>query len=411
VSTATTPYTLGLLWLATAVLFGIRRPAAAAYAGIASAITPVIIGSGFHWWSWVPSWLSWNGTKDPEIPLILFGTGAILLARSPDGWIAQGARQRWERARRRAARQAARLAAQPELALAGIPGTGVETNGLISDPSTELSTLALSQQVALADEAEALATVHRREGDLVASGAVHARSDTGPEEPGFLDLRDLRVGYGDVEVLHGINLAIPAGKITALFGANGGGKSTLCNTVAGLITPTSGTMTLDGREISHVPAHRRVGMGMLVAPESRGIFPGLTVQENLELRLNSDERNAAYERFPRLGERHNQTAGSLSGGEQQMLALAPLLVRPPRLVVADEPTLGLAPLIIAQLMELFTELREAGTAILVVEEKVRDVLPVADRVAFIELGHIVWSGERSELDDEQLTNIYLGSAL
>jgi ABC-type branched-subunit amino acid transport system ATPase component len=170
-------------------------------------------------------------------------------------------------------------------------------------------------------------------------------------------------------------------------------------------------VTLGGEDITAVPAHRRVGLGMLVAPESRGIFPGLSVSENLELRLSAEDRQAAYERFPRLGERRNQTAGSLSGGEQQMLALSPLLVRPPRLVVADEPTLGLAPLIIAQLMELFTELREAGTAILLVEEKVRDVLSVADRVAFIELGHIVWSGDRSDLDDDQLTNIYLGAAL
>jgi ABC-type branched-subunit amino acid transport system ATPase component len=150
---------------------------------------------------------------------------------------------------------------------------------------------------------------------------------------------------------------------------------------------------------------------MLVAPESRGIFPGLSVEENLSLVLTSaDERQKVYDRFPVLRERRKLSAGSLSGGEQQMLTLAPVLVNPPRVVVADEPTLGLAPLIVQQVMRVFEELRDRGTAILLVEEKARNVLPIAAHVAFLELGHVVWSGPRDDIDDERLVGAYFGTA-
>ncbi len=212
-------------------------------------------------------------------------------------------------------------------------------------------------------------------------------------------------------MLHGINLTLATGQITGLFGVNGSGKSTLCSTVAGLVRATEGSITLDGVDVTRMHAYRRVGQGVLVAPESRGVFPGLTVEENLQLRLDAGHRSEVYERFPQLNERRRLHAGSLSGGEQQMLALAPVLVRPPKVVIADEPTLGLAPMVIAQVLDVFRELRELGTTILLVEEKIRDVLQVADRVAFIELGRIVWSGERGSLDDEQLVGAYLGAKL
>jgi len=397
-SSSTAPYVDGLLWLATVVLFGIRRPAAAAYAGIASVMTPVIINSGFHWWSWVPSWLSWNGTQVPEIPLILFGLGAVTLARNPDGFLAQGARQRYEMRRRKEARRALQLATGPALAMSA---TAVDGNGAGAGAPI------LAEQAAASELAAAALEVERHEAALVAGGTVHAPSH--PVPSGLLTVRDLVVGYGDVEVLHGIDLSVPAGQVTALFGANGGGKSTLCSTLAGLVVPRSGTVTLDGEDVTMLAAHRRVAQGLMVAPESRGIFPGLSVEENLQLRLSAEHREAAYGRFPRLGERRRQSAGSLSGGEQQMLALAPVLVDPPRVVVADEPTLGLAPLVIGELLELFSELRALGTAILVVEEKVRDVLTIADQVAFIELGHIVWSGARGDIDDRRLVGAYFGS--
>ena len=158
-------------------------------------------------------------------------------------------------------------------------------------------------------------------------------------------------------------------------------------------------------------AFQRVDRGILVAPETRGIFPGLSVEENLTLRLSGEQCEEVFLRFPILMERRRQSAGNLSGGEQQMLALAPLLLRPPKALIVDEPTLGLAPLVIAEILDVFRQLRESGTAILLVEEKARDVLAVADQVAFIELGNIVWSGPREDLDDEQLVGAYLGARL
>jgi len=405
ISNSTTPAVTGLLWLATVVLFGIRRPAAAAWAGIGSAMTPVIISSGFHWWSWVPTWLSWKGTNSPEIPAILFGLGAVTLARQPDGFLAANAAQRYAK---RAAKRAAAGRAQPaDLALAGAvvpPGPPVDAGA--TAPSLAPGAAA-SEDGAIADE------VARHAQDLISTGALHASHDGAAPaaEDALLLFRTVHAGYGDVEVLHGIDFAVQRGSITALFGANGSGKSTLCGTISGLVPVTSGSIILGGDELGQLPAHRRVGRGVLVAPESRGIFPGLTVEENLMLRLDTTHREEVYQRFPVLRERRRLPAGNLSGGEQQMLTLAPVLARPPRLVVADEPTLGLAPLVIAQLLDVFRELRDRGTTILLVEEKVRDVLGVADYAAFIELGHIVWTGARSDIDDERLVQAYLGAQL
>jgi ABC-type branched-subunit amino acid transport system ATPase component/branched-subunit amino acid ABC-type transport system permease component len=367
-SNTATPAIDSLLWLATVVLFGIRRPAAAVLAGIVSASAPVIIGSGFHWWSWVPSWLSWNGTQSTEIPLILFGLGAVGLARDPDGFLSHTSGQNHARRMRRAARRAA-------------------------------------------EDAAITAEVERHGSELISAGAVRVSSAPRDEVAGMLSIKGLRVSYGDVEVLHGIDLSVATGKITGLFGVNGSGKSTLCSAISGLVPASSGSITLDGTDITSMAAYRRVGQGVIVAPESRGVFPGLTVEENLTLRLDAERRADAYDRFPVLKERHRLPAGSLSGGEQQMLALAPVLVQPPKVVIADEPTLGLAPLVVAQVLDVFRELRDLGTTILLVEEKVRDVLTVADRAAFIELGHIVWSGEREDLNDEELVGAYFGAKL
>ena len=171
----------------------------------------------------------------------------------------------------------------------------------------------------------------------------------------------------------------------------------------------SGSIELRGVDVSNMPAYRRARNGVLVAPESRGIFPGLSVEENLMLRLpKAEDRNEVYDRFPVLAERRRLPSGSLSGGEQQMLTLSPVLVNPPELLVADEPTLGLAPLIVTELMGVFQELRDRNVAILLVEEKARDVLQIAERVAFLELGHLVWVGPRADIDDERLVATYLG---
>jgi ABC-type branched-subunit amino acid transport system ATPase component/branched-subunit amino acid ABC-type transport system permease component len=411
VSNSTTPYIEGLLWLSTAVLFGIRRPAAAAFGGIVSAATTVIVSSGFHWWPWVPSWLSWNGTQAPEIPLILFGLGAVTLARHPDGFMAQMAEQRYKlalywRARREPSVAAGQHIGGPSLVLAGVSAS-VASQQLLSGGNGAGHSGAAARTELTAISAE----VARHEKALIESGAVRAAGDEVAEGAALLSIRSLHVAYGDVEVLHGIDLAIERGKISALLGANGGGKSTLSKTIAGLIQPTMGSLVFDGLDITAMPAHVRVTQGILVAPESRGIFPGLTVEENLMLRLDLAGREAVYERFSRLGERRTQVAGSLSGGEQQMLALSSLLVAPPILVIADEPTLGLAPLIVGQLLEFFEELRDAGTTVLLIEEKVRDILTIADHVSFLDLGHISWSGPRDMLDDDQLVGAYLGAEL
>ncbi len=155
--------------------------------------------------------------------------------------------------------------------------------------------------------------------------------------------------------------------------------------------------------------HERARSGVLLIPEARGIFPGLTVEENLAVLLaSSEDRDKAYERFPILGERRKQAAGLLSGGEQQMLSLAPALARPPKVFVADEPTLGLAPLAAEEVIDAIRELRDMGSAVLLVEEKAREVMELADTVAFMELGKIVWVGPRSEADADRLTAAYLG---
>jgi ABC-type branched-subunit amino acid transport system ATPase component len=217
-------------------------------------------------------------------------------------------------------------------------------------------------------------------------------------------------GYDGVEVLHGVSIGLSSGQVVALLGANGAGKSTLCSVAAGLLAPTQGTVTLRGRDLTAVPSYRRARSGLLLVPESRGVFPGLTVAENLALHLRTPQLcDRAYARFPVLAERRNQTAGLLSGGEQQMLSLAPALADPPAVLIADEPTLGLAPLAAAEVMRAILELRDLGTAVLLVEENAQNALQVADILAFMMLGAITWVGPRQQTDVEQLSAAYLGS--
>jgi ABC-type branched-subunit amino acid transport system ATPase component/branched-subunit amino acid ABC-type transport system permease component len=376
--------TTGLLWLATVVLFGIRRTVTAVLAGLVAAISPVIFSSGIHFPDPL-TFLNWNGTRSAEIPAILFGLGAVQLARYPDGVISVTAMQNYTRRMKRRAKRAAAL---------GVPATAVEAAAQQEEALIEVETARLREE-------------------LIAEGAVHVDGHE-PEAPGgevVLEVQGLHAGYEEIEVLHGVDLVVRAGEITALLGANGSGKTTLCSTISGLVPVRSGSLTLHGTDVSGHEAYRRARNGVIVTPESRGIFPGLSVEENLMLRLpDAADRNRVYERFPILGERRRLLSGSLSGGEQQMLALGPVLVKPPQVLVADEPTLGLAPLIVTELMTVFEELRAQNVAILLVEEKARDVLRIADRVAFLDLGHLVWSGPRAEIDDERLVATYLGGA-
>jgi len=227
--------------------------------------------------------------------------------------------------------------------------------------------------------------------------------------PTPLVIEGVAAGYGGAEVLHGVDVSVPEHHVIALLGANGAGKSTLCSVASGLITPTAGRVLIAGEDVTAVAPHERARRGLLVVPEARGVFPDLTVEENLRLLLRtSAQRQQAYDRFPILGERRRQPAGLLSGGEQQMLSLAPALAQPPRVFIADEPTLGLAPLAAQEVIGALGELRELGSAIMLVEEKAHEVMAFADTVAFMALGRIVWIGSREEADEERLASAYLG---
>ena len=223
-----------------------------------------------------------------------------------------------------------------------------------------------------------------------------------------LALEGVWAGYGESTVLKDITLSL-AGRVTALVGANGAGKSTLASVVSGMVAIQRGTIHYEQRDITEEPAYRRARSGILVAPEARGIFPGLSVEENLAIRLpRAEDRDQVYEEFRVLRERRKVLAGTLSGGEQQMLTLGAILVNPPTLLVADEPTLGLAPRIVEQVFDIIRLLRDRGVSVLLIEEKARIVMDIADDAAFLELGRLVWFGPCDRVDDEQLAAAFLG---
>ena len=237
------------------------------------------------------------------------------------------------------------------------------------------------------------------------ASATAARSTAGDAA---LALVGIRAGFGDVEVVHGVDLVVPDGAAVALLGANGAGKSTLALVAAGAIRPTGGAVFLGGDDVTALAPYARARRGLLVAPEARGVFPGLTVTENLAVLLDRAEREAAFERLPVLAGLRDRTAGLLSGGEQQLLALAPALVRPPRVLIADEPTLGLAPIAAGDIYAALAELRAAGTTLLLIEERADHALALADVVAFMDLGRVTWCGPRADVDAAALSAAYLG---
>jgi ABC-type branched-subunit amino acid transport system ATPase component len=232
-----------------------------------------------------------------------------------------------------------------------------------------------------------------------------------PSPDAALQLLGVCAGYDGAPVLHGVDLTVRPGEILALLGPNGAGKSTTCRVASGLLRPLDGRVYVAGRDATRERAVGRSRGGVVLAPEGRGIFPALTIDENLALYLRERaSHEAVYERFPGLAARRTVPAGSLSGGEQQMLALAPLLQRPPRVLVVDEPSLGLAPRVVDEVFRLLVELKEAGTALLLVEEKATEVLGVADTVAYLAQGRVTWCGPRAEVDADRLTEAYLGIA-
>jgi branched-chain amino acid transport system ATP-binding protein len=229
-----------------------------------------------------------------------------------------------------------------------------------------------------------------------------------------LDVSSLRSGYGRTEVLHGIDLRVPAGRAVVLLGANGAGKSTLLRTIAGLVPARCGTIALQGEAVEHLPAHRRAQRGICLIPEGRGIFRRLTVKENLVMhggRRNLGEViDRAVARFPKLGQRLAQQAGTLSGGEQQMLALARALVTEPVVVLADELSVGLAPVVVDEILEAIAVLEAEGRSMLLVEQYVERAVELADYVYIMNKGKVVFVGEPAQCASGAVFERYLGGA-
>jgi branched-chain amino acid transport system ATP-binding protein len=231
----------------------------------------------------------------------------------------------------------------------------------------------------------------------------------------LLDVRDLRTAYGAIEALHGISFHVDEGEIVALLGANGAGKTTTLRTICGLVVPRGGTVTFAGRRIDGRRAHLIVRLGLTMVPEGRWIFGVMTVDENLRLgayvepEVPADALDRVFDLFPRLRERRRQLAGTLSGGEQQMLAIARALMTKPRLLLLDEPSMGLAPVIVRTMLHTIREINQEGTTVLLVEQNANAALRLAHRGYVLENGHIVLEGTGAELArHEGVRRSYLG---
>ena len=236
------------------------------------------------------------------------------------------------------------------------------------------------------------------------------------EEKCLLQVENLNVYYGSIHAIKGISFHVNEGEIVTLIGANGAGKSTTLNTIAGLLKPKSGTVTFDGKMISGFPANRIVPLGMALCPEGRRIFQQMTVRENLEMGAYSrprgeieDSIEEMFQRFPRLKERRRQIAGTLSGGEQQMLAMSRALMSKPKVLMLDEPSMGLAPILVDQIFQIIQELHASGTTIVLVEQNARKALQIANRAYVLETGAITLSGTGAELaNSPDVKKAYLG---
>jgi branched-chain amino acid transport system ATP-binding protein len=228
-----------------------------------------------------------------------------------------------------------------------------------------------------------------------------------------LELQDIVGGYGDTPVLRGVSISVPDSSVVALLGPNGAGKTTTLRMAAGLLRPKTGAVLFDGLDITRLSSHRRARRGLCLIPEGRGIFPSLSVRDNLVMYVPKSRQHDAFDRavdtFPMLGVRRRQIAGTLSGGEQQMLALVRAYVASPSLVLVDEASLGLAPLIVDAIFEFIEKVAREGAALLIVEQYVSRALALASTVYLLNQGAIVHSGLASELDEEQIFDMYAGA--
>lgn len=232
-----------------------------------------------------------------------------------------------------------------------------------------------------------------------------------------LDVRSIDVFYGDVQVIWDVSFSVKKGAITALIGANGAGKSTILKTVSGIVRPARGSITFDGKDIYRKEAYRLTEAGLAHVPEARRLFVEMTVEENLDMgsirgeakKCRQDTKDFIYELFPILKERRRQIAGTLSGGEQQMAAIGRGLMSKPRLIMFDEPSLGLAPILVREIFSVIKKIRDEGTTVLVIEQNVKQTLAVSDRAYVMANGKIVMEGTgESLLNDEYVKTAYLG---
>lgn len=233
----------------------------------------------------------------------------------------------------------------------------------------------------------------------------------------LLSVKDLEVYYGVIQAIKGISFDVNEGEVIALIGANGAGKTTTLHTITGLVNAKKGSIVYDGKELTKVPAHKIVSMGMAHVPEGRRIFAELTVLENLRMGAytRTDQKEVeetlkmVYKRFPRLEERKNQTGGTLSGGEQQMLAIGRALMSKPKIILMDEPSMGLSPLFVSEIFDIIKEISASGTTVLLVEQNAKKALEIADRAYVLETGKIVLSGDAKEMmNNASVKKAYLG---
>lgn len=241
------------------------------------------------------------------------------------------------------------------------------------------------------------------------------------DRPVLLEVRDIVVHYGRIEALHGVSLIVRQGELVTLLGSNGAGKTTMMRAISGLRPLSSGSVWFEGRDITRVKAHQRVIDGLIQAPEGRGVFPGMSVTENLEMGCygrkfdSKADRRArldwVFDTFPRLAERRNQVGGTLSGGEQQMLAIGRALMARPRVLLLDEPSMGLAPMVISQIFKIISEINAQGTTVLLVEQNAQQALSRSDRAYILETGSVTRTGPAPELlADDSIRAAYLGVA-
>ncbi len=233
----------------------------------------------------------------------------------------------------------------------------------------------------------------------------------------MLEIKDIEVFYGMIQAIKGVSFEVNEGEVIALIGANGAGKTTILHSITGLIAPKKGEILFEGQDITSTPAHKIVSMGMAHVPEGRRVFAQLTVLENLKMgaftRKDKEEVEESlirvYKRFPRLEERKNQMAGTLSGGEQQMLAMGRALMSRPRIILMDEPSMGLSPIFVNEIFDIIREVSEGGTTVLLVEQNAKKALAIADRAYVLETGKIVLDGKAEDLlNDDSVKKAYLG---